>query len=215
MPNGQLESHQLTAVDGLYLSHIAAAGWNAMRADCKAATGVDLRIAKPYGAYRSLTAQRIMYENRDDYAVPIARPGYSTHGTGMAVDATLATFTRARVWLLANCERYGFAVPPTGDPNHFAHRGTTQSGGTIVATVAEIVSGVWNRTVSRGGKKVTLAQEVADAKTNTIAILARLDKLAAPTVPPLTPAQLDDLATKVAAKITIPNPPTRGTITLE
>lgn len=207
MPNGMLTSEQLAPVDGLYLAHPAAAGWNAMRAACSAATGVDLRIARPYGAYRSLTAQRVMYDDRDSYPVSIAKPGYSTHGTGMAVDATLASYRAARLWLIENCERFGFAVPTAWDPNHFAHRGTTPSGG-IMTNVADIVKGVWARSVTRGTKKVTAIQELADTKSGVLQILARLDD---PTPITLSDAQLDTLANKIAPLIKVP---TKGTITL-
>lgn len=165
MSNGALESHELTEVeDGLYLSTLAASGWIAMREACKAATGVELRIARPHGAYRSLVAQRVMYNNRHLYPVGIAKPGSSTHGLGMAADATLPTYNAAREWLLANCTRFGFQIPPTNDRNHFAHRGTTPSGGLpIMATVEQI----WGKlsTVVRGKAKPTVLQEIASTRT--------------------------------------------------
>lgn len=214
MRNGELTSDDLVAIDGLYLAPAAAAGWNAMRASCRAATGVDLRIAKPYGAYRSLVAQRFMYKNSHLYGVGIAAPGYSTHGFGMAVDATLTSYNAAAGWLRENCTRFGFAIPPSNDKNHFVHKGTTITGGNIMATPEE----VWKVPVKRGGVNIPALQELADAKTQATAaaksaaeILTLVKNFTLPPARELTEAELEAIAAKVAAKIKVP---TKGTITL-
>lgn len=228
MRNGALTSEQLTLVDDLYLAHAAAAGWNAMRAACKAATGVDLRIARPYGAYRSLIAQRVMYENRDDYGIGIAAPGHSTHGFGLAVDATLTSYNAARDWLLANCRRFGFAVPPANDRNHFVHTGTTPAGGygtpltekepemTVIVqntrtTVAALVDATTFRVLSKADVAVERRLwgapylQVSQAEWDTL-------QKARPSVEAqLTPDDLVHIANLIASKITVP---TKGTITL-
>lgn len=194
MGNGTLKSSQLVSIDTVYLAEPAASAWLAMRTACKAATGVQLRIASPYGGYRSLVAQRYMYNHQDQYGVGIAAPGASTHGYGLAADCTTDTFRRAREWLLENCSRYGFAVPPAKDPNHFAHNGTTTAGGIIVA-----LKDVWTKVfVSRGGKNVAVLQELADTKTNTIEILSRLNALEQQG---MTDAQIDTISARLVAAL--------------
>lgn len=68
--------------------------------------------------------------------------------------------------------------------------------------------------VSRGSHLIPMRQEWADTKTNTILLLQKVETLLkqteellarpAPTIPPLTEEQLNDIAIAIAAKIQVP-----------
>jgi len=78
--------------------------------------------------YRSYSYQSMLYNNyaaRDGYAKAdtySARPGYSEHQTGLAMDVNVAGdsfgYTPESKWLAANCWKYGFIVRyPKGKQN--------------------------------------------------------------------------------------------------
>lgn len=75
-------------------------------------------------------------------------------------------------------------------------------------TVAKIRDAVWTQTVKRTSGNVSALQELADAKTNTITALAKLDELLKRPSVTLTDAQVDQLADKVGQKVALALAPT-------
>jgi hypothetical protein len=130
--NGRLLDSELTWVtDVERLANGTANAWKRLQAACKAATGLDLWIASPAGAYRDYFTQGDMHVHPEKYGlnpnstVPIAAAGYSTHGYGTRVD--IGSFSGARAtWLLAHASEFGwYREFGANDPNHFAHDGFT------------------------------------------------------------------------------------------
>jgi hypothetical protein len=78
--------------------------------------------------------------------------------------------------------------------------------------VEDVAAAVWSRSVNRGGKQVSAIQELADAKTNTIALLAKVDSLAesiaAIDAGGITDEQITALADKISTSIiaSLPTP---------
>ncbi|MBF4625530.1 M15 family metallopeptidase [Clavibacter sp. VKM Ac-2872] len=128
MANGQLDTRTLAQIDGEpgdLLRADACGYWNALQRDFRKAMGYGLGVRE---AYRPLATQIAYFVTR--YAktsrntglwydgtywvkkagVPAAaRPGTSKHGDGLAVDATIDSFTSpAYRWMAANADRYGF-----------------------------------------------------------------------------------------------------------
>jgi LAS superfamily LD-carboxypeptidase LdcB len=143
--NGQPLEIQLSYVGktarGLdaYLAPDAAADFARMAAACKEATGHDLIINE---AYRSLEKQRRIYElweavefrwlrapesARGPRPLRPAKPGYSKHGYGKALDLDLIDdHGRPRPyaqWVVQNHERFGFKRTVPGEDWHFEHVG--------------------------------------------------------------------------------------------
>ena len=100
---------------GAILPEVMSA-YNTMRAD-GAKAGMTYWITS---GYRSYSYQRQLYNNyaaRDGYAKAdtySARPGYSEHQTGLAMDINVAGdnfgYTPESKWLDANCYKYGFIM---------------------------------------------------------------------------------------------------------
>lgn len=68
-----------------------------------------------YSAYRSYYYQSTIYTGNDSYQ---AKPGYSEHQTGLALDITIDKVgliplfgeTKEGIWLKENCHKYGFII---------------------------------------------------------------------------------------------------------
>ncbi len=94
----------------------AQAAFNAMAADAKK-QGIELKIVS---GFRSYSYQATLYNNyvaRDgkaDADTYSARPGYSEHQTGLAMDINDASSrfngTKEANWIAANCVKYGFII---------------------------------------------------------------------------------------------------------
>lgn len=79
--------------------------------------GISLWVCSGYRSYYDQKYLYNMYCNRDGKAVAdkySARPGYSDHQTGMAIDVNNASDsfggTREAKWLANNCAKYGFII---------------------------------------------------------------------------------------------------------
>jgi hypothetical protein len=82
--NGKLRSDQLTTVDGwAELTPATARAYLAAAAFILLHYGIRPQITRPYGAYRSLSMQRVV---KAIYGRLAATPGYSNHGLGIAFD---------------------------------------------------------------------------------------------------------------------------------
>jgi zinc D-Ala-D-Ala carboxypeptidase len=115
----------------------AAAALTQMFADYHAQSGVQLKVVSPYRSYNTQVSTYNGWVNRLGKAQAdrqSARPGYSEHQTGLAVDINTGAdqgfgATPAGMWLAANSYQYGFIVrypdglePITGyeyEPWHF------------------------------------------------------------------------------------------------
>jgi len=119
----------------------AAAALTQMFADYLAQSGAQLKVVSPYRSYNTQVATYNGWVNRLGQAQAdrqSARPGYSEHQTGLAVDINTGAdqgfgATPAGMWLAANSYKYGFIVrypdglePITGyeyEPWHFRYVG--------------------------------------------------------------------------------------------
>jgi len=110
----------------MFLATAAATAWQRMHVAAKAATGATLRITPPNGAYRDLAAQKYMFENPLG-PVPIAPPGFSSHGDGRAVD--ISNFNQVYNWLRNHAHEFGFTQQFSTEPWHWKHNGTSSAGG--------------------------------------------------------------------------------------
>lgn len=114
----------LVEVDGCKMRRETGEAYLEMK---KAAAGEGLKL-RVVSAYRTVEYQKNLYEeylstdskeNVDRYS---ARPGYSEHHTGMAIDLFgsvdgLRNFkdTPEYTWVVENCYRYGFIIRYTSD----------------------------------------------------------------------------------------------------
>lgn len=154
--NGELELELLDLIDGGRVHHLAARSWRALVAEA-AAHGVRLQPTSYGDTYRTLDAQTRGFLRRytTSYVpgasskvwngqrwylkpgnAPMATPGTSNHGLGLAVDAcTVVNGTlvgldprggstvaaRAYQWLVGNYERFGWSheyTNPLSEPWH-------------------------------------------------------------------------------------------------
>lgn len=120
--NGRLESSQLVAVEGQFLSPSTAAAYRALR-DAARHQKHSVSIWTPSGAYRDQRTQQLMHDRPQDFnikpGVVLAAVGKSTHGQGRAVDIQAATVT-GRKWVQTNAHKFGFSRPmPKTDPDHY------------------------------------------------------------------------------------------------
>lgn len=110
----------LVRIDGEPIERATAEAYWAMRA-AAAADGVELTI---FSAFRSHEQQRYFYECFKSCSCnncsPAAKPGYSNHQMGRAVD--IAMWPGVLPWLEANAKRFGFVDPVPSEPWHWELR---------------------------------------------------------------------------------------------
>lgn len=121
--NGRPQSITVSPIgNGKYLRSDAAAAFNRMKADA-ARAGVNLSAVS---GFRTMAEQTYLYNlyksGRGNLA---ARPGYSNHQGGIAVDVSTggSYSSSAYRWLAANGRRYGFVNDVRGEPWHWTYRG--------------------------------------------------------------------------------------------
>jgi D-alanyl-D-alanine carboxypeptidase len=96
----------------------AAAALTQMFADYQAQSGAQLKVVSPYRSYNTQVATYNGWVSRLGQAQAdrqSARPGYSEHQTGLAVDINTGSdqgfgATPAGIWLATNSYKYGFIV---------------------------------------------------------------------------------------------------------
>lgn len=119
MENGNIPLKKLTPIgNGLYLRRDAAAAFKAMR---RAAKKDGITIV-PNEAYRTRETQAQYWEESHhgtDY--PVAAPGTSNHGWGMAVDMSAGP---ARDWMMQHAAKFGFHNDVANDAPHFDFKPT-------------------------------------------------------------------------------------------
>ena len=128
--NGRLHEVELTNISGGWSGQAkllppAAVAWEEMRA-AAATDGIDLRLI---GSYRDYHNQASAYEKylSGEKSAPVARPGHSEHGNGLAVDVTngavIGRDDPEWHWMSANARRFGFH-PISSETWHWEFRGT-------------------------------------------------------------------------------------------
>ena len=103
---------------GGYMRPEAAAALRQMFADYKAQSGTQLTVVSPYRSYNTQVSTYNSWVTRLGQAQAdrqSARPGFSEHQTGLAVDIDTAISqafgaTPAGIWLAQNSWKYGFVV---------------------------------------------------------------------------------------------------------
>jgi hypothetical protein len=107
---------QVTEVDGVLIEVGTARAFIAMR-DAAAEAGVYLQ---PWSGFRSHEKQTELHEAwRAGVGNPAARPGFSNHQTGRAIDINLLGVPKATyAWLKKHAARFG-TVP--GEPWHWEY----------------------------------------------------------------------------------------------
>lgn len=109
--NGQPRSIKVTSVgNGQWLQTDAAKSLKKMYA---AAARAGVRLGSTSG-FRTMAEQRVLWDRYGRDPVRVARPGYSNHQNGIAMDISGigARGTPADRWLLANSGRFGFRNYP-------------------------------------------------------------------------------------------------------
>ncbi|HEX5751214.1 MAG TPA: peptidoglycan-binding protein [Archangium sp.] len=98
----------------------AAAAFNRMHAAAQAA-GINLHVNS---AFRSMEEQRVLYQKYLNGTGNLAaRPGYSNHQGGIALDINVGgTGTSTYKWLANNASRFGFARTVPSEPWHWEYR---------------------------------------------------------------------------------------------
>jgi D-alanyl-D-alanine carboxypeptidase len=110
----------IVKIDGEPIERATANAYLAMH-EAAAADGVDLTI---FSAFRSPEQQEYFYECFKTCAcnscAPAAKPGFSNHQMGRAVD--IAMWPGVHEWLVANAKRFGFVATVKQEPWHWELR---------------------------------------------------------------------------------------------
>jgi hypothetical protein len=106
--------------NGKVLRSDAAAAYNRMYADARAA-GITLKVNS---GFRTMAEQQALYRAYQNGTGNLAaKPGYSNHQGGIAVDINVGgTGTSTYRWLAANASKYGFARTVPSEPWHWEFR---------------------------------------------------------------------------------------------
>lgn len=112
--------HLLTVEPGRELRADAALQYVRMR-EAAAAAGLQLQLNS---AFRSMKEQIELHQRYLNGTGNLAaKPGFSNHQGGIAVDiATGGTTSRVYVWLAGNAARYGFIRTVPSEPWHWEYR---------------------------------------------------------------------------------------------
>jgi hypothetical protein len=106
----------LVDIDGALVGAQAGAAFRRMQAAARAA-GVTLRIVS---GFRTMQRQQELYDLwRSGRTIAVAaRPGYSNHQSGIALDLNWRDLG-VRPWLLRNAARFGFRRTTRNEPWHY------------------------------------------------------------------------------------------------
>lgn len=98
-----------------------AQAFRAMRR-AAAKMGIQLRVVS---GFRTHTEQAELYRAwRRGYGNRAARPGFSNHQSGRALDLDIDR--RSYRWLVGNARRFGFRLTVAGEPWHWEYRAPTR-----------------------------------------------------------------------------------------
>jgi LAS superfamily LD-carboxypeptidase LdcB len=140
--NGQLDPSLLRDIKpGGKLFVTAAISYHAMKRAAKL-DGIVLKPTSAFDAYRPYSVQKAVFEQRYTSALipgrptrtwngvtyslkpglaPLATPGTSNHGWGLAVDVWSVGLNGRLEWLLANQKRFGWSHEVQSEPWHIRY----------------------------------------------------------------------------------------------
>jgi D-alanyl-D-alanine carboxypeptidase len=108
---------KIVSVDGRDIEVKTARAYLAMR-EAAAAQGVELQLNS---GFRTNDDQQMFYlAYKAGLGARAARPGYSNHQSGSALDIDVWNYDHL-VWLEANAARFGFKRTVTGEPWHWEY----------------------------------------------------------------------------------------------
>lgn len=120
--SGQAFNIQVITIGGKLIAKPAGHAFLRMQAAAHAA-GVDLTLSS---GFRTMAEQEYFYNcyrtRRCNNGNLAARPGYSNHQSGTALDLTRST------WLSQNARRFGFVATVRSEPWHYEFQGTDPGG---------------------------------------------------------------------------------------
>jgi LAS superfamily LD-carboxypeptidase LdcB len=110
---------EVTEVDGVLIEATTARAFIAMR-DAAAEAGVYLQ---PWSGFRSNEKQAHLYADwKAGIGNPAAKPGYSKHQSGRALDINLLGVPKETfAWLTKHASRYGFRRTVASEPWHWEY----------------------------------------------------------------------------------------------
>jgi LAS superfamily LD-carboxypeptidase LdcB len=119
--NGTRRAIQLAAITGAkFMRSDAAAAFLRMEAAARAA-GVQLLVTRAFATWDEQARLFALYQSGKGNLA--ARPGYSNHQGGIAVDlSTGGTKTAVYRWLALNAGRFGFVRTVKSEPWHWEFR---------------------------------------------------------------------------------------------
>lgn len=108
-PNGQIPVSMMNQFrsTGKYLQPDACT-WLDRLFTAGSAAGYNFTISPEQDLYRDLAKQNQLYPGTPSN--PVARPGTSNHGWGLAADVTGWEYGKAWSWLLANSKKYNYQM---------------------------------------------------------------------------------------------------------
>lgn len=117
--NGKPVDLEVTEVDGVVVELKTAAAFVTMR-DAAEGDGVYLQV---WSGFRAHEHQAELYAAwKSGLGNPAARPGYSNHQSGRALDINLLGVPKETyAWLLKNASRYGFRRTVPSEPWHWEY----------------------------------------------------------------------------------------------
>lgn len=118
--NGKPIELEVTEVDGALVEVATARAFLAMREAAADAEGVVLQV---WSGFRSNENQARLYDEwKAGVGNPAARPGYSNHQSGRALDINLLGVPpETFAWLLKNAGRFGFRRTVAKEPWHWEY----------------------------------------------------------------------------------------------
>jgi LAS superfamily LD-carboxypeptidase LdcB len=119
--NGQPQRILIRRIgNGHWLRSDAAIAFKAMRRAAKK-DGVELGINSAFRRYSEQAVLWLKYQAGTGNLA--AKPGYSNHQGGVAVDIPVAANPKALAWLRANAHRFGFYATVASEPWHWVFKG--------------------------------------------------------------------------------------------
>jgi D-alanyl-D-alanine dipeptidase len=116
---GRPRTIEVVPVDDVWLAKATARDFRAMQA-AAAKVGIELSIRS---GFRDHERQIWLYQAwRAGYGNRAARPGYSLHQSGRALDLRVRD-PETRAWLKKHARRFGFQRTVSDEPWHFEHVG--------------------------------------------------------------------------------------------
>jgi LAS superfamily LD-carboxypeptidase LdcB len=122
---GRARAIEVVPVDSVWLAKPVARDFLAMQG-AAAKAGIELSIRS---GFRDPETQIWLYQAwREGYGNRAARPGFSLHQSGRALDLRVRD-PETRAWLKKHARRFGFKRTVSDEPWHFEHVGRPRRSG--------------------------------------------------------------------------------------